>query len=267
MLRRSLYIRGLLAVLAWLYVPGTRASVSLLAQENPVRFAVATTVSKSFHRETEDATRTIPDKVWQTIERSGWKVQLAEFVVDAAPSLRGVRPRGWPSHLTWENSDALHLPTSKLLVVAEKRRNSSGKVVTSSRVGGVLRHELGHAFDMALGGKSRFLSSHANFVNAYQRDVLRLSSDERETFKYYLQGTRAGWQEAFAEAFAVSLGGGSSDVEPAVFKATFPKVVSYVRQVIDSPPTVPVVQKRQPTGVSFRVSKLPPIRGRIFRRR
>ena len=207
MMNQSPRIRGFLLPLVWLGATSVISFGEELAQENPVRFAIATSVSKSFHRETENATRTIPTEVWKTIERSGWQVQLAEFVVDAAPSLRGVRPRGWPSHLTWENSDAIHLPTSKLLVLAEKRRNSSGKVVPSSRVGGVLRHELGHAFDMALGGRYRFFSSRADFVNAYQLDVRSLSEEERETFKYYLQGSRAGWQEAFAEAFAVSLGG------------------------------------------------------------
>lgn len=247
-------------------VAGEEARSASSGQTNPVRFAVATTVSDSFHRQTEDATRTIPNQVWETLEQSGWRVQLAEFVVDAAPSLRGVRPRGWPRNLTWENSDAIHLPTSKLLVVAEKRRNSSGEIVSSSRVAGVLRHELGHAFDMAVGGNLQFLSSRADFVRAYHLDVQNLSVDQREIYKYYLQGVRAGWQESFAEAFAVALGGGSSDVDPEDFKMAFPSVVKFVRKVIDEPPDAP----RQIRTVSPRrapVARRQPLRRRGWIRR
>jgi hypothetical protein len=131
----------------------------------------------------------------------------------------------------------------------------------------VLRHELGHAFDMALGGQHRFFSSRVDFVNAYQRDVRDLSQDERETFRYYLQGSRAGWQESFAEAFAVSLGGGSSDMEPEEFEAAFPHVMAYVRHVIEAPPKPAAAPKLQAARGTVRVGSQTPVRGRLFRRR
>ncbi|HRX78893.1 MAG TPA: hypothetical protein P5307_07510 [Pirellulaceae bacterium] len=214
----------------------------------------ATSVSDSFQRETQKATKSVPPQVWKTLDDAGWRVQLAEFVVDAAPSLRGVRPAGWPRHLTWDNSDAIHLPTSKLLVVAEKRRNRSGDVVASTRVAGVLRHEIGHAFDMASGGSGRLLSTAPSFIQAYQQDVSRIAAGNRTAFAYYLQDGRNGLQETFAEAFAVALGGGSSNIEPAEFESSFPRVMAYTRRAIAEPTdnTSVATPTRTATGVTYR---------------
>ncbi len=213
--------------------------VSLGEEFSAVSFSKASTTSVSdrFQRETEIATRSVPPQVWKTLDDAGWRVQLAEFVVDAAPSLRGVRPTGWPRELTWDNSDAIHLPTSKLLVLAEKRRNRAGEVVASTRVAGVLRHELGHAFDMAASRGTHRLSDSQQFTRAYELDVSRLEPADRKPLAYYLQVSRSGWQETFAEAFAVSLGGGSSDIEPQIFEADFPRVMVYVRNAIAYPLT------------------------------
>ena len=170
---------------------------------------VVTQVSDRFRLEVETASRTIPDNVWQEVERAGWRFRMAEFVIDAVPSLRNWRPRGWPSTATWNNSDAVHLPRSKLLVLAEKRRTTSGSVVNSGRVSGVLRHEFGHAFDIATGGLHGARSAAPEFIVKYRQDVASLTASQRSELSYYLQEQRAGRQEAFAEAFAILLGGGS----------------------------------------------------------
>jgi hypothetical protein len=226
---------ALLCIFVGLQAGANEALSRRASSASKIRLASVSSVSKTFRAETRAAAQSIPDPVWQTIEQAGWRIHLAEFVVDAAPALRGVTPRGWPRHLTWENSDALHLPSSRLLVVAEKRRNRAGQVVRSSRVASVFRHELGHAFDMAVGGGQQFLSCSSRFVAAYNRDVSQLSNAQRERFAYYVQGPRAGWQETFAEAFAVSLGGGSSNVKPQEFQAAFPRVTRFVRTAIDNP--------------------------------
>jgi hypothetical protein len=257
-----LFRTSLLLTLIWLN--GLVAGRGLLAQELSavaVSLVSATSVSDRFQRETESATRSIPPRVWQTLDDAGWRVQLAEFVVDAAPSLRGVRPRGWPRHLTWDNSDAIHLPTAKLLVLAEKRRNRSGEIVASTRVAGVLRHEIGHAFDMAAGRRSQNLSASPDFARAYQQDISRLAAEDRGALAYYLQDGENGFQETFAEAFAVVFGGGSSDILPTDFETHFPQVMAYTRAVIDKPvdstaPTTP------PRVVPTRIA-----RRRLVRRR
>ena len=191
-----------------------------------------THVSDDFRQEVRLASLTIPDNVWQAVKQSGWQVRMAEFVVDAIPSLKNRRPRGWPSDATWNNSDAVHLPKAKLLVLAEKRRTTSGRVVASNRVSGVLRHEFGHAFDITMDGPYRAHSATPEFVASYRQDVESLTAVRRRQMAYYLQDQRAGRQEAFAEAFAIVLGGGSDTTKRERFSASFPRVLNYVRQAI-----------------------------------
>jgi hypothetical protein len=173
----------------------------------------------------EDAAAALPEGVRRALGEAGWRVQLAEFVVDAAPSLTGERPRGWPSGLTWENTDAVNLPQRRLVIVAEKRRNRQGEVVSADRIEGVFRHELGHAYDSAAGGKLACQSSHPEFMAAYESDLQGIGPDRRGELEYYLQGSAAGRQEAYAEAFAVLLGGGSDPAKRETFIQAFPRVM------------------------------------------
>jgi hypothetical protein len=192
----------------------------------------ATPVSEVFRRRIEDATTTLPEGVWRSLWQAGWRVQLAEFVTDAAPALTGERPRGWPSGLTWENTDAVNLPSRRLVVVAEKRRNRQGEVVPAERIEGVFRHELGHAYDRAAGGKLRFRSAHPEFMAAYASDQRSLAHAERSPLAYYLQGDAAGRQEAFAEAFAIVLGGGSDPLKRDAFIRAFPRVMAHLESTL-----------------------------------
>ncbi len=199
-----------------------------------MRFSTLTPVSDSFSQQTSDAIQTIPEHVWQAIETGGWRVRLAEFVVDAQPELVNDRPRGWPADATWQNTDAIHLPTERLLVLAEKRRNSRGQVVPTARVAGVLRHEMGHAFDMATGNVSGFRSASDEFRAAYMTDVGRMSPETAQELAYYLQDSDAGRQEAYAEAFGITLGGGSDEKNTAKFREFFPEVLAFLRRDLES---------------------------------
>ncbi len=197
-------------------------------------------VSDQFQDEIERAVGTIPDPVWQGLERRGWRVHAAPSVTEAAPWLKGTRPRGWPTGLTWDHSDAVHLPDSRLLVVGETRRTKVGERVASSRIGGVLRHELGHAFDMLLGGPRNFRSLTPAFLAVYRQDASRLTPDQRSQLRYYLQERSAGYQETFAEGFASVLGGGSDVTLVEVFREGFPNVIDYIHKSIETyQPRVP----------------------------
>ena len=212
-----------------LFVPAQTYATEPLSKRS---ISQITHVSDHFRQEVRLASLTIPDNVWQAVKQSGWQVRMAEFVVDAAPSLRDRRPRGWPSDATWTNSDAIHLPRAKLLVLAEKRRTTSGRIVASSRVPGVLRHEFGHAFDITFAGPHSAHSTTPAFVSNYRQDVELLTAGQRRQMAYYLQGQRAGRQEAFAEAFAILLGGGSDTTKRERFSKSFPGVLNYVRRAI-----------------------------------
>ena len=97
---------------------------------------------------------------------------------------------------------------------------------------GALRHEVGHAFDMAALGTTEFLSSTPEFIAAYDRDWGDLDSSRRDSLAYYAQSKTAGRQEAFAEAFAASLGGGSEYIKHKTFTDAFPAVMSFVESAI-----------------------------------
>jgi hypothetical protein len=137
--------------------------------------------------------------------------------------------------LSWENTDAVHLPKTKQLIIAEKLRNRRGKPWSSPRVEGNLRHETGHAFDMLVGGQSTFQSSSAAFARAYRADLERARSGQfRRQLAYFTQATSAGPQEAFAEAFAIQYGGGSDPQNEQDFLTAFPRVVRFVRTVVEN---------------------------------
>jgi hypothetical protein len=136
--------------------------------------------------------------------------------------------------LTWDHADAASLPQSRLLILAEKRRKRDGDVVSTHRVDGVLRHEFGHAFDMTANPYYRFQSSTSEFQRAYLRDVAELTSQDRREMAYYLQSQGAGRQEAFAEAFAAVLGGGSDVTKSERFCSAFPSVIQYLRREIEA---------------------------------
>jgi len=223
--------------LTWTFV--VSASLMLVAGRTraveplPARPLTAVTdVSDDFRQEVKLASRSIPDGVWRKVERSGWKVTIAEFVVDAAPSLKNQQPRGWPSSATWKHSDAVHLADAKLLILAEKRLNASGRIVSCNRVPGVLRHEFGHAFDFAQPGLYGSHSATPEYITAYHQDVAAMDPIQRRPLGYFLQEHRAGRQEAFAEAFAILLGGGT-DIGPSErFATAFPRVLKHVKSVL-----------------------------------
>lgn len=175
----------------------------------------------------------VPQNVWTGLHRAGWRVHTVAFVLDAAPSLKGSQPRGWPQQLTWDNTDAVHLPKFRKVVVAEKLRTRTGEVFPSLRVEGNLRHEVGHAFDMLSEGSSGFRSSSAQFLKAFRQDWSAVQSDDRTALTYYSQSHKAGPQETFAEAFAIHLGGGSDPKNRKRFLGAFPSVLEYVRSAVD----------------------------------
>jgi hypothetical protein len=206
---------------------GSRNPDSAVRQLNRV-----SAVSQPFAEQIELAAQSIPDEIWRAITDAGWRIYVAEHVVDAVPALRGTAPRGWPEGTLWDNTDAVHLPTAKQLVIAEKRRNRKGKIVGCTRVGGVLRHELGHAFDMVSGSDGLFRSALPEFLTAYQADVVRMDADQRRQLAYYLQQNEAGRQETFAEAFGIVLGGGSDTGKQSVFEHCFSTTLGIVRSAV-----------------------------------
>ncbi|MGE0757149.1 MAG: hypothetical protein AB7F89_14535 [Pirellulaceae bacterium] len=231
MSRCLLWIVAIVAIVS-LPTPWIRGESSLSQSHAERSMIRVSPISDTFATQMELAARSVPSHVWYAVMDAGWRVYLAEQVVDAVPALRGVAPRGWPAGTLWDNTDAVHLPASKQLVVAEKRRNRRGEVVSCTRVAGVLRHELGHAFDMVAGQDGHFRSASADFLAAYHGDVAEMTAVRREKLQYYLQPQDAGRQETFAEAFGIVLGGGSDPDHREVFTTGFTRSLKLVRDAI-----------------------------------
>ncbi len=79
---------------------------------------------------------------------------------------------------------------------------------------GVLRHEMGHAFDDALVTPAGTVgSARTKFRKAYdldKKDILAKGEEAKNNYSYYLQQGEAGKSEAFAEIFGHVTGGGSN---------------------------------------------------------
>ncbi len=263
------WLRRLLLLAAW-----SGLAVSVQAEPAPVASSpsqvpgirVISGVSREFEAEVAAAVQSIPASVWRTVCDSGWRCELAEFVVDAAPNLRTEQPRGWPHGQTWEHVDAVHLPDARRLILAEKRRSPAGEVLVNGRVSGVLRHETGHAFDILGTPEERNVSRSARpeFRALYQADAGALSAADRATLAYYLQQRAAGPQETYAEAFAIALGGGSDVTQRETFARGFPRVLAHVcgELPLQARPAPPAVAAPAPRSVLDRT----PARWRLLRR-
>jgi hypothetical protein len=100
-------------------------------------------------------------------------------VTDVMPELRGVRPRGWPEGLTWDNARGLMDPTTRRVIVGKGAR----RLTTV--------HEFGHAVNEADGA---FLSDSAEFRRVYDR-LTGMNP-------YFSQPGSAGREETFASGFS-----------------------------------------------------------------
>lgn len=192
-----------------------------------------TPVSADFRAEVDAAISSIPAGVWRTIRDAAWQIRIARFVTDAAPQLRDVSPRGWPAGSGWDNVDGANVPELRSLVFAEQRRDRRGQLHNARRVAGVVRHETGHALDLAARQCGTLSSAHPAFVAAYNQDSAAMGDQLRRHLTYYLQPRAAGRQETFAEAFAIVLGGGSDESLRPQFVRAFPAVMQTMRRFID----------------------------------
>jgi len=234
--KQSFYRSIVIALLATIVHAGVvpvrvAESAAINGTELPLR--EVSEVSDAFRQEVLSAMETIPPVIWRHLRRTGLRVELAEFVIDAAPSLQGVHPRGWPEGMTWENTDAVHLPKQRQLVIAEKLRNRKGQVVSGTRAVGVLRHELGHAFDVIADTPEQYYSASPGFLCACELDLSRMSDACCRQLAYYRQSNASGRQEAFAEAFGILLGEGSDAKNETAFREAFPEVLEFVQCLID----------------------------------
>ncbi|BBL73664.1 phage minor head protein [Methylomagnum ishizawai] len=175
----------------------------------------------------------LPKPVRTPLAAEGYEIVVAPELTRALPGLAGIRPRGYPEGYAWENSSGVTM--GKTIAVAEHYTEfGSGRRVAEPVPAGVLRHEVGHAFDMARG-----LSRHPDVVAAYAKDASALRAalpsiadpDAVDDLEYALQPGDAGIEEAVAEVLADLSGGGSFQyIYPA---KAFPALAGLLKPLLE----------------------------------
>ncbi len=149
-------------------------------------------------------------KVRETIEKNGRAV-IADVITTTIPEAKGETPRGWPPGYTWDHVAGVYDGNRRQAVVAEHTLDDAGNRIggdfTHEGRAGVFRHELGHAYDAALGRET----SKGVYVDAYEKDRDKVLKNKVPDMEYFLQrdalGSQApGRQEAFAQVFAAMHG-------------------------------------------------------------
>jgi tetratricopeptide (TPR) repeat protein len=149
---------------------------------------------------------TIPMRVQDDIAGAGITVVLTPTMVYDEPETSGqtiFRNGG-----TTQNIAGLYEPAKSRVLIPERASHGNG---VPQPMGPytikVMRHELGHAWDFALGS----VSQKAAFIAAYDQDFSKLSNEECRALAYCITGvatsdanvpTASGYRECFAEAFA-----------------------------------------------------------------
>lgn len=165
---------------------------------------------------------------------------VASTVLQVAPELKGVTPRGWPPGTTYASDEGVFMSERNLVIIAES--TDKGK---SPRMPAAVRHELGHAVDKALYDLSPMIqrevavdaphmfTSTAEFAQAYDADAANLYKNRpdeatKTQIAYLLQPNFAGAQETFAEVYAGINGGTANQDQTSEILEDFPEVKALI---------------------------------------
>lgn len=189
--------------------------------------------SQNFTDKIDRAFLDLPPEVRQLLKSKGYRMVIGDNVVDVKPSLKGVEPRGHGPGAKWDYVEGFQDPVQKIAVVTEHFENrNDGKIMETQRAEGVMRHEVGHAVDGALGD----FSTSKKFGDAYSEDIAaidkNMSAAEKAQLEYFLQAGNgnAGQSEAFAELFGILQGGGCAKWNEKLIKKAFPKTIAAIEK-------------------------------------
>jgi hypothetical protein len=206
--------------------PPSRLASPLLDQHE-----IATPISDEFRGVLEQTLARLPAVLTQKIKDSDYRLRFGATLLDIRPDLKGKTPRGWPPGSTFEHVDGLHDPDERQICIFEYFKSDlmATRYTKNTRAGGVFRHEMGHLLDHLFGG----LSDQERFRTAYERDIEHLffQEDLFDECSYYVQDGIAGRKEAFAELFAILMGGGAARKAPV--KAAFANALAALRDELE----------------------------------
>ncbi len=181
--------------------------------------------SKEFQDKTWKDIESLPANERKAMADKGIHYNVAGIMSDIDPKYATEHPRGWPDNKTWNDAEGGYDSSRKQVNLAE--RTNAGP---SHRLGGVLRHESGHAVDDALGQPS-----HSDeFDKAYQQDAGKIKNPFQMT--YLRQQGDAGKEETFAEVYGALRGSSANPSQTQEILNTFPEVAKVVQHDLDGLP-------------------------------
>jgi hypothetical protein len=190
--------------------------------------------SNSFRGAVSDTIARLPPQVAAELAEGGVRVVAGRRLTEAWPALEDQHPPGFPDDATYDNvrgvADLSKPPTAYVAETYRPLGSTDFRAVAN--VPGVLRHELGHAYD-ALGETLR--SSAIDLQEVYSAGVARVRERDRPYLVYFLQEDGAGVQELFAEVFAMFAGGGAAPYAAEAIRRTFPEFLARTRTLMGLP--------------------------------
>lgn len=184
-------------------------------------------VSNAFRLEIREALNSIPQPVRVALHKGGYSVVLCQSVPSAVPNARYQKVRGYSANTSWSEVAGMFDRRNKRVVLAEQGKEH-GRLVTPERRLGILRHEVGHAFDNYLGN----FSHSPAFKRAYESSVARIPAAERPYLSYYLQPGSGGIEETFAELFASCQGQGCDSTIDELLHRRFPALAAMINDIL-----------------------------------
>lgn len=182
-----------------------------------------------FLKEIDHALSAVPAWVLTTMEQHGDSLRFSPQLKELLPQLSGKPMVGDLSGRTFDQSPGLYDRREKSILIFEYMVDTHPpfRVIKNNRAPGVLRHEMGHALDRALGG----WSDQVAFRLAYDHDIAEINDEALiDEHAYYL--TRKGRSELFAELFAVLQGGGA-DEKIGNIKRVFPARLEALQALLE----------------------------------
>jgi hypothetical protein len=183
-------------------------------------------VSPQFIEEVKREINKLPYKLLAALQARGGRVCITPRLADKLPDFRNTRPRGWEYGTTGKNVDGLFDGTDVLVCEWSTSYEDDSSLVKNSRVGYIVRHESGHAFDHYWGR----ISASPDYKHTYYLELAKMDPDQKDAeLAYFAQKAEGGPSECFAELFAIMVGGGASKNVDANLAPIFPQCSKMIR--------------------------------------
>ena len=168
--------------------------------------------SDSFVSTVDNEASRLPKGIQDFLTQIGCKIVVCKSLIESFPLLNTMSPRGWSAGSGWQNAPGTFFG-NQVFVAEEYVIGGTNNKGFNHNPGGILRHELGHGFHsfMILPMNVSTLNASKSIQTAYKQDFGHASYTLRNCSgaSYYLQMNGAGQDEAFAEIFASTIGGGA----------------------------------------------------------